>query len=745
MSHEIQVKINFNKERSFCYYNKKGKRIRVYNGNNFNQNLFPNKEKNLDKRKSLLKELKTLIENNLNYSIQKDYNLNEDPRDVFYEQSIFKERIAVKLFEHPKIGSKSVALEIANLIRDKQSKGKSCVLGLATGSSPISIYSELVRMHKEEKLSFHNVITFNLDEYFPMQPNSRHSYHKFMFDFLFDHIDIQKKNINIPRGDLNPNYIESHCVDFENKIKLAGGLDFQLLGIGRNGHIGFNEPGSIESSVTRKVKIEETTRFDAADEFTGIEKVPKDAISMGIKTILKAKRITLVAWGDSKSNIVKKSVEEKRNELVPASLLQNHPNCTFILDKESASSLNRIRCPWVYTNINKKPKNKLSTSIVGWSDINIKKAVIWLSIKKNKPILQLTDEDYNENGMGGIFENYKSAYDTNILVFNMLEHSITGWPGGKPNSDDSYRPERSKPYKKRVLIFSPHPDDDVISMGGTFSRLINQGHDVHVAYQTSGNIAVSNEKVLEIAEVIKRLTVSLSTNELNKLMSDGKNKLEKNHIVWGTNFHNSLKSLITEKIDIDRDNTLNKIKGIIRKSEALQACNYIGLEKNKIYNLDMPFYQTGKIKKKDLSSADIKVVQNLINRIKPHQIYAAGDLSDPHGTHRLCLRSIYKSIDNLKSKSFMKNCNVWLYSGAWDEWRIDEIDMAVPLSPKQILKKRRAIYKHLSQKDVIIFPGQDSREFWQRAEDRNKNTAKLFSDLGLAKYGSMEAFKRYYF
>lgn len=466
---------------------------------------------------------------------------------------------------------------------------------------------------------------------------------------------------------------------------------------------------------------------------------------MGIKTILKAKRIILVAWGDSKSNIIKKSVEEKINELVPASLLQSHHNCIFILDKESASSLNRIRCPWVYTNINKKPKNKISSSIVGWSNINIKKAVIWLSLKKKKPILQLTDEDYNENGMGGIFKINKSAYDTNIHVFNMLQHSITGWPGGKPNSDDSQRPERSKPNKKRILIFSPHPDDDVISMGGTFSRLVNQGHDVHVAYQTSGNIAVSDEKVLEVAELMKRLSVSLSITELDRLMTDEKNKLEKNHIIWGTNFHDNLKGLLTEKIDIDRYSIVNKIKGIIRKSEALQACKYIGIEKDKIYNLDMPFYQTGKIKKNDLSSLDIKIVQNLINRIKPHQIFAAGDLSDPHGTHRICLRSIYNSINNLKSKSFMRNCYVWLYSGAWDEWKIDEIDMVVPLSPKQILKKRMAIYKHLSQKDVVIFPGQDKREFWQRAEDRNKNTAELFSELGLAKYGAMEAFKRYHF
>ena len=583
-----------------------------------------------------------------------------------------------------------------------------------------------------------------------MDPNSIHSYYKFMYENLFNHIDIYKANIHIPKGDLSREEIGKHCVEYERKIDKLGGLDFQLLGIGRNGHIGFNEPGSVESSITRKVNIEYTTRFDASEEFGGIERVPKEAISMGIKTILKAKRIVLVAWGDQKAKVIKKAVEEDENELIPASLLQNHPNTLFVLDKESASSLNRLICPWYYTDINERPSKVLSTSTIGWSDPNIKKAVIWLSIKKNKPILLLTNDDYNENGMGGIFEKYKSAYLTNIEVFNMIQHTITGWPGGKPNADDSRRPERSHPSKKRVIIFSPLPDDDVISMGGTFERLIKQGHDVHVAYHTSGNVAVKDSNVLAIAELIKKIALTLNMNEVNYLMNDGKSHLENKQILWTlnniNNFHKNISNLITKENNIEGYKIVNKIKGTIRQSEAHEACRYLDLNKDEnIHYLDMPFYQTGTSKKKDIGDSDIKVVKNLIQKIKPHQIYAAGDLSDPHGTHRLCLRSIYEALDKLKKRSFMKKCYVWLYRGAWNEWKVYDIDMAVPLSPDQVLRKRRAIFKHQSQKDGAVFPGDDIREFWQRAEERNKATADLYSNLGLAKYAAIEGFKRHKF
>ena len=752
MRHLYDIKINSNETRSFCYYNINGKRVKIYNGKKFNKNIYPNKEKDKTKRRVLLEKLKKIIENNFEsdrLTTNKSFN-NKSAADNIYDQSIFKERIALELYEHSNDGAIAVATEIAELIKKKQAQNKYCIIGLATGSSPISIYDELIRLHKEEGLSFNNLITFNLDEYVPMDPNSIHSYYKFMYENLFNHIDINKKNIHIPKGDLSRKEIGKYCVEYEKKIDNLGGLDFQLLGIGRNGHIGFNEPGSVESSITRKVNIEYTTRFDASEEFGGIERVPKEAISMGIKTILKAKRIVLVAWGDQKAKVIKKAVEEDENELIPASLLQNHPNTLFVLDKESAGSLNRLICPWYYTDINEKPSKILSNSLIGWSDQNIKKAVIWLSIKKNKPILLLTDDDYNENGMGGIFEKYESAYLTNIEVFNMIQHTLTGWPGGKPNADNSRRPERSHPSKKRVIIFSPHPDDDVISMGGTFDRLIKQGHDVHVAYHTSGNIAVNDSNVLAIAELIKKIALSLNINDVNSLMNDGKHYLEKKHIAWTLNniinFHKNITNLITKEIDFEGHKIINKIKGTIRQAEAFEACRYLDLTKDENINyLDMPFYQTGKIKKKNIGDDDIKIVQNLIQKIKPHQIYAAGDLSDPHGTHRLCLRSIYRAINNLKKRSFMKDCYVWLYRGAWNEWKVYDIDMAVPLSPDQVLRKRRAIFKHQSQKDGAVFPGDDIREFWQRAEERNKATADLYSNLGLAKYAAVEGFKRYIF
>ena len=458
-------KIYYNKNRSFCFFYFNGKRIRVYNGKSIGENIYPNKLKNKAKVLGELNKLKDslLIQLQNNWVPNNSLNqikssLNEEEENIStYEKSIFQERINLEIFKNSENGSKIVANEIAELIRKKQNVGKKCILGLATGSSPISVYKNLIRIHKNEGLSFKNVITFNLDEYVPMDPKSNHSYHFFMYENLFNHIDIKNKNIYIPKGNLEGKKIQDHCMSFEKKIKDYGGIDLQLLGIGRTGHIGFNEPGSLKSSITRKVKIEYTTRYDASIEFGGINNVPKEAISMGTKTILDAKEIILVAWGSEKAKIIKKAIEEKENDVVPASLLQEHHNTLFVLDKDSASGLERFVCPWLYTDINKKPKNPLSSTIIGWSNENIKKAVVWLSLKKKKPILLLTDDDYNENGMGGIFEKFKSSYETNIEIFNMLQNTITGWPGGKPNADDTSRPEKSHPSKKRVIIFSPHP------------------------------------------------------------------------------------------------------------------------------------------------------------------------------------------------------------------------------------------------------------------------------------------------
>ena len=612
-------------------------------------------------------------------------------------------------FDSPFSGSAAVADEIAALIQEKQSEGKPCVLGLATGSSPISVYKHLIKLHQEKGLSFKNVITFNLDEYYGLQPSDINSYYLFMHENLFDHIDIPSENINIPDGTLAPKKVRDYCKAYEKKIADLGGLDFQLLGIGRTGHVGFNEPGSNINSQTRLVTLDHLTRYDAAGAFQGIDNVPSKAITMGIKTILSAKRIVLLAWGINKSEIILKAVEGILTANIPTTYLQKHENTTLVLDHQAASGLTRIKTPWITGNCD-------------WGDLsNQCKAVYWLCEKTNKSILKLTEEDYNQNGMSELLNREGNYYDLNIKMFNRLQNTITGWPGGKPNADDSKRPERSQPEKKRSIIFSPHPDDDVISMGGTFDRLVTQGHEVHVAYQTSGNIAVSNDEALKYIEVI----------------SD---------IIEDPSVYNDLKEelLHKEKNTID-SLALRTLKGTIRKRESLAATRYVGIPDDQVHFLNLPFYESGKVQKNPPSQEDIDITNELISSVKPHQIYAAGDLADPHGTHRICLNILFDSIDQLKSDSFMKECWVWLYRGAWQEFEVHEIEMAVPMSPDQVLRKRKAIFYHQSQKDSVMFQGSDDREFWVRAEDRNRTSAKRYRDLGLSDYQAMELFQRYHF
>jgi len=607
-------------------------------------------------------------------------------------------------------GSIVIANYIANLILEKQRKNEKCVLGLATGSSPLSIYKELIRMHKEDGLSFHNVITFNLDEYYPISKDSNQSYYYFMHDNLFDSIDIKPENINIPNGEIDQKNLRSHCISYEKKIKKLGGIDLQILGIGRTGHIGFNEPGSHLNSQTRTITLHHLTRFDASSSFNGIENVPRKAITMGIKTILDAKKIILMAWGSYKAEIIQKAVEGEISDNIPTTYLQNHKNTTLILDNEAASELTRIKSPWLVNNLD-------------WNNENRFKAIAWLCKKTKKSILKLTDEDYNQNGMSDLLAQYGSSYDLNIEMFNRLQHTITGWPGGKPNAEDSNRPERKEPSKKRVIIFSPHPDDDVISMGGTFDRLVSQGHEVHVAYQTSGNIAVSDQDALKFIEVNSDI---MGANQ-SKTVSDLKNAIQ---------------SINTRK---PAPKSICDLKASIRKRESLAATRYIGIPDSQVHFMNLSFYETGTIKKNPYSKKDIDETISLIEFIKPHQIFAAGDLSDPHGTHRVCLNIIFESLKLLKPKEFMNDCWVWLYRGAWHEWDIHEIEMAVPMSPDQVLRKRKAIFYHQSQKDGVMFKGEDNREFWVRAEERNASTARDYKSLGLADYAAMEAFKRYFY
>jgi len=625
-----------------------------------------------------------------------------------FEETRF-EKVHNVIFETSNEASILVAQEIASLIIEKELLNLPCVLGLATGSSPIKVYEELVRMHQEEGLSFANVITFNLDEYYPMDRSNIQSYYYFMHEHLFNHVDILPENINIPDGKVSAEDLYQYCIDYELKIKDVGGLDFQLLGIGRTGHIGFNEPGSHLNSGTRIITLDHLTRVDAAPAFLGIDNVPRKAITMGIGTVLSAKRIILLAWGINKSDIIKQTIEGTISANVPATYLQQHENTTFILDKEASSELTRVKTPW------------LVTSCVWTEDLKLK-AVVWLSELLEKPFLKLTDKDYNDNGMSGLLTEEGSAYDMNIKMFNKLQHTITGWPGGKPNADDSKRPERAFPAKKRIIIFSPHPDDDVISMGGTFDRLVEQGHEVHIAYQTSGNIAVSDEEALKFAEIAKNLEPSsLNVNGIINFLNNKKD-------------NDSVDSL-----------DVRKLKGSIRRSESLAATRYLGLEDKNVHFLNLPFYETGTIKKGNLTQNDIQIMKDIIDDIKPHQIYAAGDLADPHGTHKVCLDALFITLEELKSNDYMDDCWVWLYRGAWHEWESYEIEMAVPMSPDQILKKRHAIFYHQSQKDGVMFQGDDSREFWVRAEDRNRLTAKKYNDLGLADYAAIEAFKRYHF
>ncbi len=628
----------------------------------------------------------------------------------------FYEKIPVTIFSNADEACKAVAAEIAQLIRSKQKEGKNAVLGLATGSTPKKIYQQLIRMHKEAGLSFKNVICFNLDEYYPLSAESILSYRYFMQENLFSHVDINPANCHIPDGKANLNSIKQHCEQYENLIHQSGGIDFQLLGIGRNGHIGFNEPGSHVNSLTRLITLDRITRSDAATEFSGIANVPRKAITMGVSTVFNAKRIVLLAWGERKAEIIKAAVEGPVSEFVPASYLQGHQNVSFILDDAAAALLTRKKTPWV-------------TEDVEWTKQMIKKAVIHLALSCDKPILKLTNNDYNENGLSSLLVLHGNAYDINIKIFNTLQHTITGWPGGKPDADDTYRPERSQPARKRVLIFSPHPDDDIISMGGTFQRLADQGHEVHVAYQTSGNIAVADDEAFRFVEFVKDFNSQFQINSPDA----------------GKIFNNS-DSFLQQKKNGEADiQELRFVKGLIRKGEARNTCRFVGIPDENIHFPHLPFYETGTIEKKPIGEDDINIIAALIEHIKPHQIYAAGDLADPHGTHKVCLDGIFAAIGSLKRLDFMKDCWLWLYKGAWAEWDIDAIEMAVPMSPEQVLKKRYGIFKHQSQKDGVVFQGTDSREFWQRAEDRNKATADLYNKLGLAEYEAMEAFVRWKF
>ena len=626
------------------------------------------------------------------------------------------ERIPVIISPGPKDGSAIAAREIAKLIHDKAARNEYCVLGLATGSTPISLYNELVRMHREEGLSFKNVITFNLDEYYPIENDAWQSYNSYMYRLLFNHVDILPQNIHIPNGELSKEAIKQHCAEYERLIDDAGGIDLQILGIGVNGHIGFNEPGSSIYSKTRLINLENSTRLANAYEFANISEVPRLALTMGIGTIMKSRRIILMAWGPSKAPVVQKAVEGNVTEQVPASLLQQHNDCLFILDDAAAAELTRNKSPWL-------------TGEIEWTEKMIKKAVINMALNLKKPVLSLTNNDYNEYGLGDLLVEKGDAYEINLQVYYLLRDSITGWPGGKPKVNLPEHPERSEPYPKRVVIFSPHPDDDIISMGGTFQRLHDQGHDVHVAYQTSGNIAVTDEFVTRFIDFAVGFedVAGINNDKSEQIFDEVRSYLSRKR---------------SNQVDTQQ---IRAIKGLIRRVEAKATCRYVGIKEENVHFQNLPFYETGTVEKKPMSEDDINLTIDLLRKIKPHQVFAAGDLADPHGTHRVCLDIVLEALNRIKEAGddWITECWLWLYKGAWQEWNIEEIEMAIPMSPDQVVRKRYGIFIHQSQKDMVPFQGSDSREFWQRAEERNANTADLYAQLGLTHYAAMEAFVRF--
>ena len=652
--------------------------------------------------------------------------LNQIPEE-FYRPATAIERSEITRFEKvptdifPTIeeGAIDIANHLEADIKKREQEGRKYVMGVGSGSSLTPIFHELIKRHQTGKLSFKNVVVFNAYEYFPLsEENVNRGINQLKERFL-NHIDIEAENIFTPDGTIAQNDVQDHCRQYEQHIKELGGLDVILLGIGRMGNIATNEPGSSLTSASRLILIDETSREEMKMSFGSQESVPPCSITMGVSTILSARKIFLTAWGEEKAEIIKKTVEGKVSDAIPASFLQTHNDAHVVIDLSAAAKLTRIQHPWLVASCK-------------WTDKLVRSALVWLCQITGKPLLKLTNKDYNENGLSELLALYGSAYNANIKIFNDLQHTITGWPGGKPDADDTYRPERANPFPKRVIVFSPHPDDDVISMGGTLRRLVQQGHDVHVAYETSGNIAVGDEEVVRFMHFI---------NGFNQLFINSQDEVIKSK-------YKEIKEFLKNKKEGDIDSQdIRTIKGLIRRGEARTASTFNQIPLDHVHFLDLPFYESGKIEKLPMGEADVNIVRELITKVKPHQIYVAGDLADPHGTHRKCTDAVLAAIDLEKEAKaeWLKDCRVWMYRGAWAEWEIENIEMCVPISPEELRAKRNSILKHQSQMESAPFLGNDERLFWQRSEDRNRGTAKLYDDLGLACYEAMEAFVEYKF
>ena len=641
--------------------------------------------------------------------MEKKFSLPQDgglilsgiPTDIIHRY----EKIPSSIFETESEGVKYVVDAIVKAINAHEASGATRLfaLGLTTGRTPLGIYRELVERYKQREVSFQNVEVYSLDEFYPIEAGEIQSRNYRIHEDFLNHIDIKKENIHLINGNVPLEELSAYCAEYD---RMARNIDLMVIGMGVQGQIGFNEPGSYIKSVTRMVQLTYESRKAQSGIFGGIENTPKLAITMGLNTVMSAKRIILMAWGEDKVNAVKNVVEGDATRLIPASTLQNHPAIEAVLDDPAADLLTVKKTPWL-------------VGPCDWTPRLVRKAVLWLCSIVEKPILKLTYNDYIKNSLGELLDAVGTTYDkVNIKVFNDLQHTITGWPGGKPNADDSTRPVASTPYPKRVIVFSPHPDDDVISMGGTFIRLAEQGHDVHVAYETSGNVAVHDDVVVQHMDTARELGFGDRVDEVCQIIA-------------------------SKKKGEPEPRALLNLKGAIRRAEARAAVRSFGLNADtNAHFLNLPFYETGGIKKGERTDKDIEIITNLLQEVKPHQVYLAGDLADPHGTHRVCTEAVLEALYRLRDagEEWIKECVVWLYRGAWMEWDIDMVDMAVPLSPDELIKKRHAIYRHLSQKDIVPFPGDDSREFWQRAEERTQNTARLYDLLGMAEYQAIEVF-----
>ena len=626
------------------------------------------------------------------------------------------EKLTTEIFAKVDEGVKIIANAIEADIKAAETAGRDCVLGLGTGQSLTPVFEELTRRH-EAGLSFANVVVFNAYEYFPLNEGSKNSSLVKLHELFLDKVDVKPENVFSFDGTIAQNMVTEHCRAYEKQIKAHGGIDILVLGIGRRGNVASNEPGSGLTSVARLVLTDDITRNEMNMSFVSQEPVPPCSVTLGMSNILKAKKIFVTAWGDEKADIIQKMVEGNISDDIPATFLQTHADATVVIDLAAAAKLTRIVHPWLVTRCE-------------WNDKLTRSAVVWLCQKTGKPILKLTNKDYNDNGLNELLALYGSGYNVNIKIFNDLQHTITGWPGGKPNADDTYRPERANPFPKRVIVFSPHPDDDVISMGGTIRRLVQQGHDVHIAYETSGNIAVGDEEVTRFMHFV---------NGFNQLFIDNSEETIKK-------MYADIKTFLANKKAGDIDTPeVRTIKGLIRRGEARTACTFNGIPLDHVHFLDLPFYESGKIEKLPMSERDVNIVRDLILEVKPQQIFVAGDLADPHGTHRKCTDAVLAALDLEKeaNAAWLKDCRVWMYRGAWAEWEIENIEMCVPMSPEELRAKRNSILKHSSQMESAPFLGNDERLFWQRSEDRNHDTAKLYHDLGLACYEAMEAFVEY--